>query len=107
MRDVVYRNITSQDKGRRVMASSEVCQGNGLRTTVVRHFICVIRKAQDRAVGEVFKPRIYIYRYYDTGKQRERFFCRIRDRFCLMLGSQIYQAEFLESVRINVEAQKP
>ncbi|MCM8763394.1 MAG: hypothetical protein NC829_03400 [Candidatus Omnitrophica bacterium] len=105
MRDLVYKNITSPDKRKRIITSTERFLEAGIRTTVARHFICIFKKVHEISPLDS-KPHIYLFRHRDNRKQQEKFLCRIRGSICFIQSEEIFIVEFCHSVKINMEAEK-
>jgi len=106
MRDLVYKNITSNDRTRRIIASLEDYSRQGLHTTVVRHFICIVRRIKDAANYANENPQIYVFKYLNNKSQEEKFFCRVRGSVCITQGGNLFLINFCHSVKIKVEAEK-
>ncbi len=46
MRDLLFKNLTSDDRKRKILASSEIVEKEGVRSIIRRHFICIIRQIE-------------------------------------------------------------
>lgn len=104
MRDLVYKNITSSDKSRRIIATLEDYNRHGLHTKVVRHFICIVRRIKDATKYANEKPQIYVFKYLNNKTQEEKFLCRVRGSVCVKQGNNLFLVDFCHSVKIKVEA---
>ncbi|MDD5731119.1 MAG: hypothetical protein PHN57_08365 [Candidatus Omnitrophica bacterium] len=103
MRDLLFRNQTSEDKKRRILASSEVINQDGVHTVIRRHFICLIREAKDpQAKPE--KPSIYILKMKDQKKQTEKFFCRLKGTFYISNNNKMFAVFYTHSLKISLTA---
>jgi len=103
MRDLVLKQISSQDKKKRAISSCEISREGNLHTRLVRHFICMVRKMDTPGQTLNFKPQIYVHKYLDTQTHRESFLYRLKGKVCLVQNKELYIVDFCHSVRICVE----
>ncbi|MDD5236709.1 MAG: hypothetical protein PHU91_03520 [Candidatus Omnitrophica bacterium] len=106
MRDLVYKNITSHNRTRRVISSQEVFNRQGMHTTVVRRFICIVRAINKKSEYKHNKPHVYVFKYHNSVTQEDEFFFRIRGSVCLAQNQKNFLVDFCHSVRIRVEVEK-
>ena len=101
MRDLLFKNLTSEDRKRKIIATSEVSDKQGLRTTIHRHFVSIVKEVADK---EMEKPLSYVYvlREHNTIEQRERFFCRIKGSMYVVNNDKLYLVLFMHSLKINL-----
>jgi len=103
MRDLLFKNLTSNDKRRRIIASSEVTQKEGVRTVIHRHFVSILKEVRE---DQVRKPLSYIYvlRTRNSKEQKERFFCRIKGSMYMVNNGKLYLVLFMHSLKISLIA---
>ncbi len=103
MRDLLYKNLTSLDKKRRVIASSEVVDKEGIHRVIHRHFVYMIKEV---AAENNSKPSSYLYvlKERNNKEQREKFFCRIKGSMYLVQENKLYLIIFTHSLKISLEA---
>ena len=101
MRDVVFKNLTSEDKRRRILASSEIFENDGTRSVIRRHFLYRIREI-DALENEASLPQVYIVKERNRREQKERFFCKIKGNVCVCGGKKIYRVTYIHSLRIGI-----
>jgi len=103
MRDLLFKNLTSEDRRRRVIATSETSDREGVRTTINRHFVSIVREVtgqnQERPLSH-----IYVTRERNTREQRERFFCKIKGHMYVAKGKRLFLVLFMHSLNINLTA---
>lgn len=78
MRDMVYKNLVSSQKKRRIISSSEISQDSGVRSTIHRHFVYIIKELDKVKTLEKPLPYLYILKTSNTKERKEKFFCRIK-----------------------------
>lgn len=101
MRDLLFKNLTSGDKKRRVISSSEVMDREGVRTTIHRHFVCIVKEVQQAQLKPPL-PYIYVLKDRNSRQQRERFFCRIKSSVYAVSNGKLFLILFMHSLKINL-----
>jgi len=103
MRDLLFKNLTSLDKKRRIVASCEVVERQGMRSTIQRHFICVVKEI---AKNETERPLPYLYirKERNNRELKERFFCKIKGSIFAIYEGRLFLITFMHSLKINLEA---
>lgn len=103
MRNLLFRNTTSDDKRKRVLASSEVLDKDGVRTIIRRHFICVVKNFDYKKIKKPL-PALYILKERNQKRQIENFFCKIKGCVVLKNSSGVFLVYFMHSLKINLQA---
>lgn len=105
MRDLVFKNLTSELKKRKIISSSEVFDKDGLHNTIRRHFICVIKETKSE---ELKKPlsSLYVIKETSTKERNEKFFCKIKGSLYLVNEGKLYTIFFMHTLRIKVASMK-
>ena len=101
MRDLVFKNITSVDKHRRVISSSEIVDKQGVHSVIHRHFICVVKEVEDKKL-ESMQPALFVVKERNTREQIEKFFCRIKGSMYAVSGSRLFLIAFMHSLKIHL-----
>lgn len=107
MRDLLFKNLTSQDKKRRIIASSEITDTAGVRSIIQRHFICLVKEINPgRQNSQVSKiaPYVYILKKEDTKEQKRKFFYRIKGSVYAVNNGRVFLILFTHSLKINLIA---
>ncbi len=103
MRDLVFKNLTSNDRKRRVVVCSEVMDKGGVRSIVRRHFVCIVREVKD-AQAEKPAPYLHIVREKNSLEQREQFFCRLKGSIIAVSNERLFLITFVHSLKICLSA---
>ncbi|MDP2941222.1 MAG: hypothetical protein Q8N85_03090 [Candidatus Omnitrophota bacterium] len=103
MRDLLFKNLTSGDKKRKVIATSEICDKEGVRSVIRRHFICIIREINDPGFGKP-QPYLYVLKEHNTLQQKEKFFCRLKGSVYAISNDKLFLVTFMHSLKINLSA---
>jgi hypothetical protein len=103
MRDLLFKNLTSNNKQRKVLASSEIFDKSGLRTIVRRHFIYFVREVTENKI-EKQQPYLFIVKERNSKEKREKFYCRIKGSVYAVYNNRVYLVRFMHSLKINLVA---
>lgn len=99
MRNLLFKNLTSSDRKRKVISSMESTAQDGLHTSVYRHLLCQILEAKDS--GSILpKPILYVIKRRDTVKRTEGFYCRIKGSLYMVVKGKLYLVSYVHSLRI-------
>ena len=104
MRDLLYRNLTSNDHRRKIITSSEVLDKQGVCSTIHRHFICMIKEVKDGHNIEKPAPYLYVLKSHNTKEQKEKFFCKIKGSIYAVNKGKLFLVVFMHSLRIDLVA---
>lgn len=103
MRDLLYKNLTSSDRRRKKIASLEVVEQQGVRNTIRRHFIYLVKEVKG-AQAQRPLPSIHIIKERNTREQRESFSCRIKGSMYAVHKGKLYLILFVHSLKITLVA---
>lgn len=104
MRDLLFKNLTSLDRRRKIIASSEVVEKQGMRSIIRRHFICMLKEIKDEHNIEKPLPHVRIVKEHNTREQREKFFCKIKGSLCAVNKGKLFLVIFMHSLKIDLVA---
>lgn len=102
MRDLLFKNLTSENKRRKIIASSEISCAEGMRTTINRHFICTVTAVKDTKMDKP-SPYLYILKQRNSKEQKERFFAKVKGSIYAICDHNIYLINYMHSLKINLE----
>jgi len=103
MRDLLYKNLVSADKSRRVIVSSEVSDKDGVHSIVRRHFACMIRQV-DKADAQRPAPYLYVLKERNTREKKEHFFCKVKGSLLAVNNGKFYLLMFVHTLNIELTA---
>jgi hypothetical protein len=102
MRDLLFRNLTSEDKKRKVIASSEIADRDGVHSVIHRHFACVMKEVVDASTVQKPEPYLYVLKETNTKDCRQKFFCRMKGSIFAVAGEKIYLVMYMHSLKISL-----
>lgn len=103
MRDLLFKNITSDDKKRRIVSSYEVSDKQGIRSVVRRHFVCIVREVAKECAYKP-PPFLHVLRERNTKEKKEEFFCRLKGSILVENKKKVFLVLFTHSLKITLTA---
>jgi hypothetical protein len=100
MRDLIFKNLTSADKKRKILISSEITDQQGVRCIIRRHFVCIVKEIKDTNTQRPL-PYLYILKERNRREQREKFFCRLKGSVYALSKGKLFLLLFMHSLKIN------
>ena len=101
MRDLLFKNLTSNDHKRRVISSSEIADKEGVRSIIRRHFICMVREVKNEGMDKP-APYLYVLKEHNSREHKEKFFCKIKGSVCAVNQGRLFLIVFMHSLRIDL-----
>jgi len=103
MRDLLYKNLTSSDRSRKIITSSEVADKEGIHSVVRRHFSCAVKQAEN-ANAEKQQPYLYVLKERNTKQKREHFFCKIKGSLLAVNNGKLLHILFVHTLSVELTA---
>lgn len=103
MRDLIFKNLTSTDRKKRVISSSEIADSQGVRSVIRRHFVCLVKEIEGTNSGKP-ESNLTIIRQRNTKESRERFFCKFKGSICAVSSGKLFLILYMHSLVIDLEA---
>ena len=101
MRDLLFKNLTSTQRKRKVLSCSEINDSEGVRTTIRRHFVYVVREVAEKSKDQA-APCLRIVKERNTLQKRERFFCKMKGTMVVAYEGRMFEIRFMHSLYINL-----
>lgn len=101
MRDLLFKNLTSTDRKRKILCSMEVIDKQGVRSIIRRHLVCIVKELKDTAVKKPL-PYLYILKEHNNIEQREKFFCRLKGSLYAISNGRLFLILFMHSLKITL-----
>lgn len=110
MRDLLFKNLTSGDKRRKILVSSEIVDKQGVRSIIHRHLVCIIKEMEPLAHKNQIKdeqterplPSLYVLKEHNTREQKEKFLCRIKGSMYVISNGRLFFIRFMHSLKISL-----
>jgi predicted phosphatase len=101
MRDLIFKNLSSLDRKKRVITSSEIADNQGVRSIIRRHFIYIVKEIKDNQIRRPL-PYLYVLKVRDTRGQKEKFFCRMKGSIYTLNNGRLFLVLFMHSLKITL-----
>ena len=103
MRDLLFKNLTLSKRGRKIVASSEVADKEGVHSVVRRHFTYMVKQVQNKDTAKP-KPYLYVLKEKNTQEKREHFFCKIKGSLLAQNEGKLLLITFAHTLNIELTA---
>jgi len=101
MRDLLFKNLTSLDKRRKILSTTETVDKQGVRSIVRRHFIYLVREV----VPGQFNPSpatVNVFKEYKNKEQTGKFFCKIKGSVYATSNGRYFMVFYSHSLKISL-----
>ena len=102
MRSLLFKNLTSNDKRRKIIVSSEIVDKKGVRSVTHRHFVCFAKEVNDDKIIAP-APYVYVLKEHNSKDQTGRFFCKVKGNMHIAVDERVFLIVFMHTLRINLE----
>jgi len=114
MREMIYKNLTSDNKRRKDLFISETTEKNGVKTVTQRHSIYIINghnKFDDPKELAHWKNKapvsarrhIFIFKKHDTKEKKDSFVCDVVGKFYAVIKNEVYSIGFKHSFEVDFQ----
>lgn len=103
MRDLLYKNMTFPSRGRKIIASSEVTDKEGVHSVVHRHFAYIVKPVES-SQGVKCQPYLYVLKERNSKLKREHFFCKIKGSILAQHQGKLMNILFLHTLSVQLTA---
>ena len=103
MRSLLYKNLTSVDRSRKVIVNSEIMDKEGVHSVVHRHFACIAKQVESTNVVKP-EPYLYVLKQRNTKQKREHLFCKIKGSILMMNKGKLFLILFMHTLSIELTA---
>jgi len=103
MRDLLYKNLTFPNRGRKIIASSEVADKDGVHSVVRRHFAYIVKSIKS-SDGIKTQPYLYVLKERNTKQKREHFFCKVKGSILALNQGKLMHILFLHTLNVELTA---
>jgi len=103
MRDLLYKNLTFPGRGRKIIASSEVADKNGVHSVVRRHFAYIVKPVSSGTEIQA-KPYFFVLKERNTKQKREHFFCKMKGSILAVNQGKLMHILFIHTLNVELTA---
>lgn len=103
MRDLVFKNLTSKDRSRKILLARETIDEDGIHTRIQKHLIYNVRElSQDSSSKEEIKSELFITKEKNTKLKTESFFIKMKSGMYANCNEKVFIVNFLQSLKIEL-----
>lgn len=104
MRDLLFKDLTSSDRKKRIISSSEIADKQGVRSVIRRHFLYIIKEVTGPDDIERPLSSVYVIKRRNTKERKENFFCRVKAGMIISNGQRQFLILYAHSLKIRLTA---
>lgn len=99
---MVFKNLTSQDKKKRVLWASETINEDGILTRIHKYLIYIIKEIGKEEIHKLDRPDIFVTKCRNTREKTERFQIKMKGGiFCTAKGKYFF-VNFCHTLKIDL-----
>lgn len=102
MRDLLYKNLTSGDRKRKIIATRETVDKEGVHSVVRRHFAYMIKEIRDPQQVDRPQPYFFVLKERRTKQCREHFFCKAKGSLLAVHENRLFLVLFIHTLNIEL-----
>ena len=103
MRDLLFKNLTSDNKKRKIILSSETSVKEGLRSRIERHFIWIIKEVPGQGIQAKPQSALYVLREKNNLGCSQKFVCRIKGGLYTVFNGRIFLIMYMQTLKIQLQ----
>jgi hypothetical protein len=102
MRDMVFKNLTSTDKRKRVLWASETINEDGILTRIHKYLIYIVKEVKKEEVRTTERPEVYVIKCRDTKEKTEKFQIKMKGGIYCLTKTRYFYVNFCHTLKIDL-----
>jgi hypothetical protein len=102
MRDMVFKNLTSDDKRKRVLWASETINEDGILTKIHKYLIYIIKEVDKKEPRNTERPEIFVQKCRDNKEKTEKFQIKIKGGVYCVTKQKCFLVSFCHTLKIDL-----
>lgn len=102
MRDMIFKNLTSHDKRKRVLWASETINEDGILTKIHKYLIYIIKEVKKDKIVKSPKPEIHVLKQRNTKEKTEKFHIKMKGSIYCVAQEKCYFVTFCHTLKIDL-----
>ncbi|MFC1645647.1 hypothetical protein ACFL2Y_00495 [Candidatus Omnitrophota bacterium] len=103
MRDLVFKNLTSKDRSRKVFLAKETIDEDGIHTRIQKHLIYNVEElSKDQPKDRKIESELFITKEKKSKSKSESFFIKMKSGMYANSNDRLFFINFLQSLRIDL-----
>ncbi len=112
MRELVFKNLTSEDKKKKDLFITETIDREGMRTVTQRHSTYMVSNRKtfashsgleewQKKVPAYNKRHVFVFKKRNTKEKKDSFICDVVGKFYAVVKKDVYSIAFKHSFEID------
>jgi hypothetical protein len=102
MRDMVFKNLTSADKRKRVLWASETINEDGILTKIHKYLIYLIKEIAPDEIQKNEHPEIHVAKYRNTKEKTEKLHIKMKGGIYCMAKEKTFYVSYCHTLKIDL-----
>ena len=103
MRDLVFKNLTSRDRSKKILLAKETIDEDGIHTRIQKHLIYNVEElSKDQPKDRKIESELFITKEKKTNMKTESFFIKMKSGMYANCNDKLFFVNFLQSLRIDL-----
>lgn len=102
MRDMVFKNLTSADKKKRVLWASETINEDGILTRIHKYLIYLIKEIPREEIQKNEKPEIFVTKYRSIKEKCEKLQIKMKGGLYCLSKEKCFHVAYCHTLRIDL-----
>ena len=102
MRDMVFKNLTSEDKKKLILWASEIVNEDGILTKIHKYLIYIIKEVKIEEAHKTDAPEIFVLKSRDTREKTEKFQIKMKGGIYCLANEKCFFVTFCHTLKIDL-----
>jgi len=102
MRDMVFKNLTSDDRKKRVLWASETINEDGILTKIHKYLIYIVKEVKKEDIHKTDRPEIFVSKCRDTREKTEKFHIKMKGGIYCITKEKYFYVAFCHTLKIDL-----
>ncbi|MBI5872941.1 MAG: hypothetical protein HZB36_02210 [Candidatus Omnitrophica bacterium] len=102
MRDMIFKNLTSQDKKKRVLWASEVINEDGILTRIHKYLIYIVKEVNKEDAHRTERPEVFVVKNRNTKEKTEKFHIKMKGSVYCLAKDKCFFVSFCHTLKIDL-----
>ena len=101
MRDLVFKNLTSKNRSRKILLAKETIDEDGILTRIQKHLIYNVEEiTKDQPKDKIIESELFITKERKSKLKTESFFIKMKSGMYTNCNDRLFFVNFLQTLRI-------
>ncbi|HQP91850.1 MAG TPA: hypothetical protein PLU24_04170 [Candidatus Omnitrophota bacterium] len=102
MRDMVFKNLTSQDRKKRVLWASETINEDGILTKIHKYLIYIVKEVDKSQAHKTDRPEVFVIKNRNTKDRTEKFQIKMKGSIYCLAKERCFYVSFCHTLKIDL-----